>query len=129
MKAKSLACNMGKNDNKSCWRDIKLCQKNKFVPPVAVGGARGNADILHMWVKYNKSVFAFIEVISSLSFCEDMYVTGEEMDKIISSLKAGKSAGHDDIQAEHLPYAGSTFIDPLCKLMIAILVLAICLME
>ena len=65
---------------------------------------------------------AFIEVISNSSFCKDMYVAGEEMDKIISSVKTGKSAGRDDIQAEHLLYAGGAVIDSLCKLMTAILV-------
>ena len=69
-----------------------------------------------------KDMNAFIEVISNSSFCEDMHVTGEEMDNIISSLKTGKSAGHDDIQAEHLLYAGGAVIDPLYKLMTAILV-------
>ena len=127
-KADSLAKTFLSKDTVSFWRDIKYINNSgSSTQADTIGEAVGEKNITAMWFEHYKSLLNLkqntsakknevLEMLSSRKFTAVKFEVGE-VSNVIKSLKRGKSAGTDQLQAEHFIYAYSSISVLLCMLL------------
>jgi len=124
--ADNMADHLSHKDYNSFWREIDKINTNNTPLATKVGKAQGEVEITSLWKGYfetllNSSKVADdkVYVEETINNCEgksDITISVIDIQRALTCLKAGKSAGSDDLVSEHLMYAGNRTITLLVSL-------------
>ena len=115
--ADKLAEQLMHNNTREFWQATKKMntRNTKVSHPETVNGKVGKEEIAHMWRSYYQNLLNSSNVHAP-NVNYNAIVSGDEFVRFspnnvrdaIANLKNGKSAGHDNIQGEHLKFAHHT---------------------
>ena len=111
IKADLLAKSVSHKDYRTFWKDIKNAQNENMPQATCINGVSGSDSICDMWAEhYSDNVFGIHE-LNEKSVCEldeklrcadindVMFVTIDEMTKVVKRLSLGKAAGLNRLTA------------------------------
>ena len=105
---------MTTGSSKTFWKDIRKASNSKPCLPTCVDGTTGEANIAEMWRKHYNDLFNSVQpkdfdssLFQDMQYISSYAITKPEVEKYINKLPNAKSAGIDNLAAEHLKYCSS----------------------
>ncbi len=110
-----LASHMQCHDVNNFWKEVRKHGKSKSALSTCVDGVTGESDIADMWKTHYSNLLnsssntqrkgTVCDSFSTLCFNQGMYVSVDEVIRLVKQIPLGKASGKDGLNAESLKYA------------------------
>ena len=130
LKADAIVLKLRNKEQGEFWRKVNALNNKKAPLANTVNGCTGSSDIAEMWRKKCMGLFNSVNNSTHRSFVMDRLsevsdiqnISPDDIENVLKQLKMEKSAGADQIHAEH-------FIDASDRLTVLLLILCTSIMK